>query len=122
MIAPSEVFTIFFVTLGPLKTLGPYAHRTRGLDEAASHRIAWHAEISPFTARTPWTQLRPCHAGRGLAGVAIHALTLLRVFDGQGDRLRPGDVDLVADLHLGQRLLVLHLAAVLPAVGSGERD
>jgi hypothetical protein len=28
MIGPAEIFTIFFVTLGPLKLLGPFAQRT----------------------------------------------------------------------------------------------
>jgi multiple antibiotic resistance protein len=43
MIGPGEIFTIFFVTLGPLKILGPFAHRTRGLDEAVVRRIAVRA-------------------------------------------------------------------------------
>ena len=32
--------TLFFVTLGPLKLLGPFAQRTRELDEAALRRTA----------------------------------------------------------------------------------
>lgn len=43
MIGPSEVFTILFVTLGPLKILGPFAQRTRELDDAAVRRIAMRA-------------------------------------------------------------------------------
>jgi multiple antibiotic resistance protein len=40
MIGPAEIFTIFFVTLGPLKILGPFAHRTRDLDDAAMRKVA----------------------------------------------------------------------------------
>lgn len=41
MIGPAEIFTIFFVTLGPLKVLGPFAQRTRGIDEDTTRQIAW---------------------------------------------------------------------------------
>jgi multiple antibiotic resistance protein len=44
-LGPAVVFTIFFVTLGPLKILGPFALRTRGLDDAATRRIAGRAFI-----------------------------------------------------------------------------
>jgi multiple antibiotic resistance protein len=40
MFGPGEIFTIFFVMLGPLKILGPFAQRTRGIDEAATRQIA----------------------------------------------------------------------------------
>lgn len=40
MIGPAEIFTIFFVTLGPLKILGPFAQRTRGLDDATMRKVA----------------------------------------------------------------------------------
>jgi multiple antibiotic resistance protein len=41
MIGPTEIFTFFFVTLGPLKLIGPFAQRTHGIDDAAARRIAW---------------------------------------------------------------------------------
>jgi multiple antibiotic resistance protein len=41
MIGPAELFMIFFVMLGPLKVLGPFVQRTRGLDETTTHQIAW---------------------------------------------------------------------------------
>jgi multiple antibiotic resistance protein len=41
MIGPAEIFTFLFVMLGPLKLLGPFAHRTRGLDEATVRQIAF---------------------------------------------------------------------------------
>jgi len=40
MIGPAEIFTLFFVTLGPLKILGPFAQRTHDLDDGAMRRIA----------------------------------------------------------------------------------
>jgi multiple antibiotic resistance protein len=43
MIGPSEIFTIFFVTLGPLKTLGPFVKRTHGLDDRVVRQIAVRA-------------------------------------------------------------------------------
>ena len=45
MIGPAEIFTIFFVTLGPLKILGPFAHRTRDLDDAAARKVALWAFV-----------------------------------------------------------------------------
>ena len=41
MIGTAEIFTFLFVMLGPLKVLVPFVQRTRGLDEATIHRIAW---------------------------------------------------------------------------------
>jgi small neutral amino acid transporter SnatA (MarC family) len=43
MIEPAEVFTFFFVTLGPLKVLGPFAERTRDIDDATTRQIAVRA-------------------------------------------------------------------------------
>ena len=43
MIGPAEIFTIFFVTLGPLKIIGPFAQRTHGLDDAIVRQIAVRA-------------------------------------------------------------------------------
>lgn len=40
MLGPLEIFVIFFVTLGPLKILGPWVQRTRDLDEAALRKVA----------------------------------------------------------------------------------
>jgi multiple antibiotic resistance protein len=39
MISAGEIFTLFFITLGPLKILGPFAARTQGLDPAARRGI-----------------------------------------------------------------------------------
>jgi multiple antibiotic resistance protein len=38
-----EIFTIFFITLGPLKLLGPFVQRTHGLDDGAVRQIAFRA-------------------------------------------------------------------------------
>lgn len=40
MLGPGEIFTLLFVMLGPLKILGPFAQRTRGLDDGAVRQIA----------------------------------------------------------------------------------
>jgi multiple antibiotic resistance protein len=45
MIDPSAIFTGFFVTLGPLKTLGPFAQRTRDVSPSAVRQIAFWAFI-----------------------------------------------------------------------------
>ena len=45
MIGPAEIFTIFFVTLGPLKVLGPFAQRTRGLDDGLVRKVALTAFV-----------------------------------------------------------------------------
>lgn len=42
-LGPPEIFTIFFITLGPLKILGPFAQRTHGLDDALVRKIAVRA-------------------------------------------------------------------------------
>ena len=40
MIGPGEIFTLFFVTLGPEKVIGPFAQQTRALEPAALRGIA----------------------------------------------------------------------------------
>jgi multiple antibiotic resistance protein len=45
MLGPAEIFTGFFVTLGPLKTLGPFAQRTRGVPPEMLRRIAMWAFV-----------------------------------------------------------------------------
>jgi len=41
MISAGEIFTLLFVTLGPLKILGPFAARTRDLDAPALRGLAF---------------------------------------------------------------------------------
>jgi multiple antibiotic resistance protein len=41
MIGLPEIFTLFFVMLGPLKVIGPFAQRTRDLDASRTHGVAW---------------------------------------------------------------------------------
>jgi multiple antibiotic resistance protein len=43
MLGPAEIFTIFFITIGPLKILGPFVQRTHGLDDATVRQIAVRA-------------------------------------------------------------------------------
>jgi multiple antibiotic resistance protein len=42
---PTEIFTFLFVMLGPLKLLGPFVQRTRGLDDATVRHIAFWAFV-----------------------------------------------------------------------------
>jgi multiple antibiotic resistance protein len=45
MLGPAEIFTIFFITLGPLKILGPFVQRTHGLDDPTVRQIAVRASL-----------------------------------------------------------------------------
>lgn len=49
-IGAAEIFTIFFVTLGPLKILGPFVQRTNGLDDDAVRKIAVRAFVVALIA------------------------------------------------------------------------
>jgi len=40
MLGPGEIFTLFFITLGPLKVLSPFAQQTHGLAPAVVRGIA----------------------------------------------------------------------------------
>jgi multiple antibiotic resistance protein len=42
-LGPAEIFTIFFIMIGPLKLIGPFAQRTHGLDDATVRQIAVRA-------------------------------------------------------------------------------
>ena len=42
-LGPGEIFTIFFITIGPLKLIGPFVQRTHGLEDAAVRQIAVRA-------------------------------------------------------------------------------
>src|SRR6186713_338998 len=51
MFGPAEIFTFLFVMLGPLRLLGPWAQRTRGVDEKSARRIAlWAFVVATFMA------------------------------------------------------------------------
>ncbi len=45
LIGVGAIFTLFFITLGPLKILGPFAQLTREADEATMRRIAVRAFV-----------------------------------------------------------------------------
>jgi multiple antibiotic resistance protein len=40
MVEPAQIFTFFFVTLGPLKLIGPFVAQTRGVELARLRQIA----------------------------------------------------------------------------------
>ncbi len=41
----SDAFIILFLTLGPLKAIGPFAQVTRGADPALARNLAWRATL-----------------------------------------------------------------------------
>jgi hypothetical protein len=53
MLGPAEIFTIFFITLGPLKILGPFAQRTYRLDDATVGQIAVRAFLMATISAIP---------------------------------------------------------------------
>ena len=42
-----DAFIIFFLTLGPLKAIGPFAQATRGADPALLRTLAWGPPVLP---------------------------------------------------------------------------
>ena len=51
MIGPAAIFTLLFVMLGPLKILGPFANRTRGMDVHRVRQIAvWAFVVASIAA------------------------------------------------------------------------
>ena len=42
-LGPGELFTLFFITIGPLKLIGPFVQRTHGADDATVRQIAVRA-------------------------------------------------------------------------------
>ena len=40
-----DAFIIFFLTLGPLKAIGPFAQVTRGADPILRKTLAWRATV-----------------------------------------------------------------------------
>src|SRR5262245_12966383 len=61
LISLGTVFTLFFVTLGPLKILGPFAQLTRGLHPPAMRGIALRAFVLAVIAAI----------ARGFIGIAL---------------------------------------------------
>lgn len=43
MLSVGAIFTIFFITLGPLKLIVPFARRTQGMDESQTRQTALYA-------------------------------------------------------------------------------
>ena len=70
----SEVFTLLFLTLGPLKTLGPFVKATRGADAALMRKIA----LAAFAISTV-SLFAGMYVGQGILAkwnVALPALIL----------------------------------------------
>ena len=49
LLSAAEIFTLFFVTLGPLKVLGPFAQRTRGREDLTELSF-WAFSIATISA------------------------------------------------------------------------
>jgi small neutral amino acid transporter SnatA (MarC family) len=77
VIGLGEVFTLFFVTLGPLKLLGPFVQRTRGLDDATLRRIALHVFVIATIA-----MIGGCLIGRAMLENWRVSLAALRLTGG----------------------------------------
>lgn len=70
----SEIFTLLFLTLGPLKTLGPFVKATRGADGPLTRKIA----LTAFAISTV-SLFAGMYVGQGMLGkwnVALPALIL----------------------------------------------
>jgi multiple antibiotic resistance protein len=86
MVGPAEIFTIFLVTLGPLKMLGPFAQRTRELDNAMVRKIAVRAfvmatiaiVVGSFIGRALLARWRVSIAALAIAAGIIFFLVALR--------------------------------------------
>jgi multiple antibiotic resistance protein len=86
MLGPAEIFTLLFVMLGPLKVLGPFAHRTDGVDNLTVRRIALWAFVvatiavivGGFLGRTLLANWRVSSAALTLTGGLVFFLVALR--------------------------------------------
>jgi multiple antibiotic resistance protein len=87
LLSLGAIFTLFFVTLGPLKILGPFAHLTREADEATAKRIAVRTFVialisvvaGGFAGRALLGNWHISTGALGLAGGIIFALVGLRL-------------------------------------------
>jgi multiple antibiotic resistance protein len=52
ILGPAEIFTLFFVTLGPLKIVGPFMQRTRDVPDRVLHQIALRGFVIATVAIT----------------------------------------------------------------------
>jgi len=63
MIGPGEIFTLFFVTLGPEKVIGPFAQQTRALEPAALRGLALRVFVLSLFAVGGFSGATSCIAG-----------------------------------------------------------
>lgn len=52
MFGAGQIFMLIFITLGPLKVLGPFAHQTSGMATAVVRGIAWRVFVLSLIAVT----------------------------------------------------------------------
>jgi len=74
MISPVKILILFFVTLGPLKTLGPFAARTQGIPEERLREIALRAFLIATVAVVGGGLLGEFLVGKW--GISLPAMTL----------------------------------------------
>jgi multiple antibiotic resistance protein len=101
MVGPAEIFTLFFVTLGPLKILGPFVQRTRDLDEAEMRKVALLAfllatvaiVLGSFIGRAllaKWTvSLGALVIAAGIVFLLVALKQLLEVYEPEHPSLQP---------------------------------
>jgi multiple antibiotic resistance protein len=86
MIGPAQIFTLLFVMLGPLKLLGPFVHRTQGIDDQRVRRIAWWAFLvatiaavaGGFVGRSLLSNWQVSNAALMIAGGVVFFVVALR--------------------------------------------
>ena len=86
MLGPTEIFTFLFVMLGPLKVLGPFATRTRGIDAGRVRKIAvWAFAVASiavigggFVGRVLLANWRVSPSALTMAGGVIFFIVALR--------------------------------------------
>jgi multiple antibiotic resistance protein len=86
MIGAAEIFTFLFVMLGPIKLLGPFAQRTRGIDIVTVRRIAiWAFVVASilavgggFVGRALLDNWQVSHGALQLAGGLVFLLVALQ--------------------------------------------
>jgi multiple antibiotic resistance protein len=86
MIGLGQIFTFLFVMLGPLKVLGPFVQRTRGIDDEKVRRIALWAFVlasiaavaGGFVGRALLSNWQVSNAALTLAGGTVFFTVALR--------------------------------------------
>jgi len=79
-IGAAEIFTIFFITLGPLKILGPFVQRTRDLGEPELRKVAMWCFILATVAAVAGSAMGRILAANWHVSIATMAITAGVIF------------------------------------------